>query len=308
MGDELIFLKNYNVSVVHNIMIILKEGRIEMIEFKDKVAIITGAASGIGLAIAKRCAKEGVKVVLADIDETSLIEAEEELKSFKADLLSVVCDVSKEKDIQLLAKKTIESFGKIDLLFNNAGVSTGGLLWENTVEDWKWVLGVNLFGVINSIKTFVPIMLKQNNECHIINTSSIAGLTAAPGNSIYSVSKHGIVNISETLYYELKLAKSQIDVSVVCPGFVKTRLIDAERNRPKEFKSSESIQSPHKQMINQMFNKGVLNGIAPEKVVERIFEGIKAKKFYVFTDEECKLMIKQRKEDILNENNPTIYF
>jgi NADP-dependent 3-hydroxy acid dehydrogenase YdfG len=277
-------------------------------EFKDKVAIITGAASGIGLAIAKKCAKEGMKVVLVDIDEASLIEVKEELKSFKTDLLSVVCDVSKEKDIQLLSKKTMETFGKIDLLFNNAGVSTGSLLWENSEEDWKWVLGVNLFGVINSIKTFVPIMLKQNNECHIINTSSIAGLTSAPGNSIYSVSKHGIVNISETLYYELKLAKAKIDISVVCPGFVKTRLIDAERNRPKEFKSLENRQSPQKQMINKVFNDGVLNGISPEAVSEKIFEGIKAKKFYIFTDDDCKSMIKQRMEDILNENNPTICF
>lgn len=279
-----------------------------MIEFKDKVGVITGAGSGIGLAIAKRCAEEGMKIVLADIDEASLVKVEEELKFFKTDLLSVICDVSKKKDIQLVAKKTIETFGKIDLLFNNAGVSTVGLIWENSEEDWKWVLGVNLFGVINSIKTFVPIMLKQNNECHIINISSIAGLTAAPGNSIYGVSKHGIVNISETLYYELKLAKSNIDVSVVCPGFVKTRLMDAERNRPKEFKSLESVQSPQKQMINQVFNEGVLNGILPEKVSEKIFEGIKAKKFYVFTDDNCKLLIKQRMEDIIDENNPRIYF
>lgn len=279
-----------------------------MIEFKGKVAVITGAASGIGLAIAKRCASEGMKVVLADIEEASLIKAEEELKIFKTDLLLVVCDVSKEKDIQLLSKKTIEAFGKIDLLFNNAGVSTGGLLWENSEADWKWVLGVNLFGVINSVKTFVPIMMKQNNECHIINTSSIAGLTSAPGNSIYGVSKHGIINVSETLYYELKLAKSKINVSVVCPGFVKTRLSDAERNRPKKFKSLKSVQSSQKEMINQAFNKGVLNGMSPEKVSEKIFEGIKAKKFYIFTNDDCKGIIKQRMEDILNESNPTIYF
>lgn len=306
MRDKLEFLKKYNICAIS--IIILKEGSMKMIDFKYKVAVITGAASGIGQAIAKRCAQEGMKVVLADIDEASLIEVEEELKSFKTDLLSVFCDVSKEEDIKLLCKRTIEAFGKIDLLFNNAGVSTGSLLWENAEKDWKWVLGVNLFGVINSIKTFVPIMMKQNNGCHVINVSSIAGLTAAPGNSIYSVSKHGIVNISETLYYELKLAKAKIDVSVVCPGFVKTRLGDAERNRPEEFKVMEVIQSPQKKMINQMFNEGVLNGTSPEKVSDKIFEGIKAKKFYIFTDYGCKSMIKQRMEDILNENNPTIYF
>lgn len=279
-----------------------------MIEFKDKVAIITGAASGIGLELAKRCANEGMKVVLADIDEASIIQAEKYLQAIGTDTLSVICDVSKESDIKLLSENTVEAFGKVDLLFNNAGVSTNGLLWQNTVEDWKWVLGVNLFGVINSIKTFVPIMLKQNNECHIINTSSIAGLTAAPGNSIYSVTKQGIVNISETLYYELKLAKSQIDISVVCPSFVKTRLADSERNRPVEFNSFERTQSPQKQMIDQAFSQGVLNGMPPKKVVEDIFEGIRMKKFYILTDNESKAMIKQRMEDILNENNPTIYF
>lgn len=281
-----------------------------MIALKNKVAVVTGAASGIGSAIAERCAHEGMKVVLADIDEESLISTERVLKSTGVNTLSVICDVSKGRDICSLAENTLEAFGEVHLLFNNAGVATGTVLWENTAADWRWVLGVNLWGLINSTKTFVPIMLKQNNECHIINTASIAGLTAGPGNGIYSVTKHAIVNFSETLYYELKLANSKIDVSVICPGFVRTRLMDSERNRPIELRNSlESINySPQKQMIEQMLRDGVSNGIPPEQVAEDVFDAIQKKKFYILTHKDTKSLIKQRMEDILSENNPTIYF
>ena len=281
-----------------------------MIILKNKVAVVTGAASGIGSAIAERCAYEGMKVVLAVIDEKAMVSTERVLKSIGADTLSVTCDVSKESDICSLAEKTLESFGEVHLLFNNAGVATGTVLWENTAVDWQWALGVNLWGLINSTKIFVPIMLKQNSQCHIINTASIAGMTASPGNGIYSVTKHAIVNFSETLYYELKIANSQIDVSVVCPGFVRTRLMDSERNRPMELRNSpESINySPQKQMIEQMLRDGVMNGIPPEQVAECVFDAIQQKKFYVFTHKESKALIKQRMDDILNENNPMIYF
>jgi NAD(P)-dependent dehydrogenase (short-subunit alcohol dehydrogenase family) len=282
----------------------------EMVEFENKVAVITGSASGIGSAIAERCAYAGMKVVLADIDKEALLNTESVLKSIGADILSVICDMSKEDDVKLLAEKTVNTFGEINLLFNNAGVSAGSLLWENTAKDWQWVLGVNLWGLINSTKIFVPIMLKQNNECHIINTASIAGLTSCPGNGIYSVTKHGIVNFSETLYYELKLARAKIDVSVICPGFVNTQLADSERNRPLELKNSfEDINNDsHRSMFEQVFREGVLNGISPESVAENVFDGIRRKKFYIFTNKESKELIKLRMEDILNENNPTIYF
>lgn len=281
-----------------------------MIELKNKIAVVTGAGSGIGLAIAERCACEGMKVVLADIDEESLIRTERVLKSMGVDTLTVICDVSKESDICSLAEKTLQAFGEVHLLFNNAGVATGTILWENTVADWQWALGVNLWGLINSTKIFVPIMLKQKKQCHIINTASIAGLTASPGNGIYSATKHAIVNFSETLYYELKLANSQIDVSVVCPGFVRTRLMDSERNRPMELRNSpESINySPQKQRIEQMLRDGVMNGMSPEQVAESVFDAIQKKKFYILTHKESKVLIKQRMDDILNENNPTIYF
>jgi short-subunit dehydrogenase len=276
-----------------------------MSKMAHKVAVITGAASGIGLAIAKKCASEGMKIVLADIDKPSLISADIALQSAGVETLAVECDVSKEEDLQKLAKITLESFGEVHLLFNNAGVSAGGLLFENSYADWQWVLGVNLWGLIYATQTFLPIMLKQNNECHIINTSSIAGLTSAPGNSIYSVTKHGIVNFSETLYYELKLMDSQIDVSVVCPGFVRTELMNSERNRPEALRN-KGIHTNEK--LKHMFQEGVLNGMPPHQVAEEVFEAIRNKKFYILTHKDSKVLIKQRMEDILNENNPTMYF
>lgn len=280
-----------------------------MMEFKNKVALITGAASGIGAAIAERCAYEGMKVVLADIDKEALINTEKVLKSTGAETLAVVCDVSKESDIKVLSEKAINTFGKVNLLFNNAGVATGTVLWRNTTADWKWVLGVNLWGLINCTKIFVPIMLKQNDECYIVNTASLAGFTSAPGNGVYSVTKHAIVNFSETLYYELKLAKAKIDVSVICPGFVNTQLADAERNRPVELKNTDrSIKTNMQQMAEEMFHKEIKKGMAPELVVEKVFDAIQKKKFYIITHKESKTLIKQRMEDILNENNPTIYF
>lgn len=280
-----------------------------MMEFKNKVALITGAASGIGAAIAERCAYEGMKVVLADIDKEALINTEKVLKSTGAETLAVVCDVSKESDIKVLSEKAINTFGKINLLFNNAGVATGTVLWRNTTADWKWVLGVNLWGLINCTKIFVPIMLNQNDECYIVNTASLAGFTSAPGNGVYSVTKHAIVNFSETLYYELKLAKAKIDVSVICPGFVNTQLADAERNRPVELKNTDrSIKTNMQQMAEEMFHKEIKKGMAPELIVEKVFDAIQQKKFYIITHKESKTLIKQRMEDILNENNPTIYF
>ena len=161
-----------------------------MKNFKDKVAVVTGAASGIGKAIAQRCVQEGMKVVLADIEEKPLAQTGDDLKKAGATVLSVLTDVSKINDVEQLARKTLGDFGEVHLLFNNAGVTAGTSIWESTLADWEWVIGVNLWGVIHGIRTFVPIMLKQDNECHIVNTSSVAGLISSPGDGIYKVTKH----------------------------------------------------------------------------------------------------------------------
>ncbi len=276
---------------------------------KDKTAVITGAGSGIGAAIARQCAQEGMKIVIADIEGSSLAKIENELKSLGIDVVSVICDVAKEWDVKLLFEKVIHEFGEIHYLFNNAGVSTGNLIWKTTKKDWEWVLGVNLWGIINVIRTFVPSLLNQDCECHIVNTSSVAGLTSAPGNGIYSVTKHAIVTISETLFYELKLLNSKINVSVLCPGFVNTNLINSERNRPIELTDEDTEEIDiFKKSTKDMLSKEIINGMPPKKVAEEVFKAIENKKFYILTHQESKGLIKQRMNDILNEDNPTIYF
>lgn len=198
-----------------------------MKEFKGKVAVITGAASGIGRGIAERCVSEGMKVVLADIDEANLSKAETELKTAGGTVLGVRTDVSKRSDVERLARQTLDAFGQVHLLFNNAGVAAGGAPWEATWNDWEWVTGVNLWGVIHGVKVFTPLMLAQNTECHIINTSSAAGLIAGGGSAPYAVTKHAVVALSESLYLTLEQRNSQIKVSVLCPGLVRTNIADA---------------------------------------------------------------------------------
>jgi len=206
-----------------------------MKDFKDKVIVITGAASGIGRGIARKATKEGMKVVLADIEKDALIRTKEELKSSGANVISVLTDVSKSEAIEKLAQKTINTFGEVHILCNNAGVSVPGLIWECNLSDWNWVMGVNLWGVIHGIRVFVPIMLQQDNECHIVNTASMAGLSSeGPGNGIYTVTKHGVVALTEILSRELTLMNSKIKASVLCPGFVSTNIAESERNRPAE--------------------------------------------------------------------------
>src|SRR5215831_13355553 len=188
-----------------------------MKEFKGKVAVVTGAASGIGRALAEGCVREGMKVVLADVEVESLTKTEASMKAAGATVLAVRTDVSQARDIEALAQKTLDAFGAVHLLCNNAGVWTGASIWESTIADWEWVLGVNLWGVIHGVRFFVPVMLAQDTECHIVNTASIAGLIAYPGAGIYKVTKHGVVTLSETLYYELAERGAKVHVSILCP-------------------------------------------------------------------------------------------
>ncbi|MFX1427978.1 MAG: SDR family NAD(P)-dependent oxidoreductase [Promethearchaeota archaeon] len=266
-----------------------------MKEFKDKVAVITGAASGIGLGIARRAVKEGMKVVLADIEKDSLNQKEEELKSTGAEVISVVTDVSKLENVKILADITVETFGEVHLLCNNAGVAAPGVLWECITSDWKWVIGVNLWGVINGIQTFIPIMLKQDNECHIVNTSSMAGLLHGDGtNGIYSVTKQAVVALSESLRmgFANPLFKAKIGVSVLCPGIVNTRITDSERNRPAEFCGPDYIpcferiikNHPEAEELIREAPKIWEKGTSPDESGDIVFEAIKKDIFYIFTE------------------------
>jgi NADP-dependent 3-hydroxy acid dehydrogenase YdfG len=264
-----------------------------MKEFKDKVAVITGAASGIGRGIARRAAKESMRVVLADIERDALNQAEEELRSSGTEVISVVMDVSKSEQIEKLAQKTIDMFGEVHLLCNNAGVAAPGPLWECVLSDYNWVIGVNLLGVIHGIRTFIPIMLKQNNECHIVNTSSMAGLLAGdPGNGIYSITKQGVVALSESLRAIFSQAKTKIGVSVLCPGIVNTRITDSERNRPAEFCGPDYIpcferiikNHPELEKIVRESPKVWEKGTSPDQSGDIVFEAIKNDIFYIFTE------------------------
>jgi NAD(P)-dependent dehydrogenase (short-subunit alcohol dehydrogenase family) len=280
-----------------------------MKEFRDKVAVITGGASGIGWGLAERCAQEGMKVVLADIEESVLKEAEKMLKTGGADVLAVSTDVSKYKDIEALAQRTIDTFGGVHLLFNNAGVQTGASIrkpvWENTLADWEWLIGVNLWGVIYGIKVFMPIMLKQNTECHIVNTSSMAGLISEPKLVIYSVTKAGIIKLSEGLYLQLKQRNSQVGVSVLCPAFVSSRLGDADRNRPKELQNPpEAPQRSKQPSLIKQFRKAGSNVLSPEQSAEIVFKAIRKDTFYILTDPVINTLFKQRVENILQGHNP----
>ncbi len=205
-----------------------------MEQFRDKVAVITGAGRGIGRAIAARCPQEGMKVVLAGMGRESLARTEADLREQGATVLCVQTDVTKVADIERLAAKTLDAFGAVHLLVNNAGVGAGTTVWESTLADWEWTLGVNLWGVVYGVKVFTPIMIAQDTACHIVNVSSVAGLLSGPRLGVYKVAKHGVVSLSETLYYELAQRGTQVGVSVLCPGFVNTDIMTGDRNRPAE--------------------------------------------------------------------------
>ncbi|MEM8858449.1 MAG: SDR family NAD(P)-dependent oxidoreductase [Chloroflexota bacterium] len=280
-----------------------------MKEFKGKTAVVTGAASGIGKGFAERCAQEGMNVVLADVEERALMHAAEELSAAGGIVLPVATDVSKAETIEALAQKTMDTYGGVHVLFNNAGVGGGSSIWESTAADWEWVLGVNLYGVINGVRTFIPLMEAQNEPCHIINTASILGLVVAPGSGVYNVTKYGVVALSETLYHELALQKSNIHVSVLCPAWVNTQILESDRNRPGELQNAgieEPEMTPEEEAASAAFAQAIANGLSPEEVADHIFQAIIEEKFYILTHDVTKPWVKERMERIVNGGNPAL--
>jgi NAD(P)-dependent dehydrogenase (short-subunit alcohol dehydrogenase family) len=281
--------------------------------FKDKVAVITGAANGIGLGIAQRCAQEGMKIVLSDIEEQALTKTEEEMKAAGADVLAVLTDVSNAKDVEALAEKTLKAFGAVNLLFNNAGVADlgiGGGIWEYSLTDWEWIMGVNLWGVIHGVRTFVPIMLEQESECHIVNTASMAGLLSYPAGGIYKVTKHGIVTLSETLLLDLAKKNAKPKVSVLVPGIINTQIMASDRNRPNALQNETAnvSLSPEDEKRTMAWVQAIKEGMSPQQVADIVFQAIRDEKFYIFTHPEMKPLVQLRMEDILQERNPTDAF
>lgn len=278
-----------------------------MKEFKNKVAVITGAASGIGLAIAERLSQEGMKVVLADVEQQALHQAEQVLKAAGAKVLAVRTDVSRAEDVALLAQKAVDAFGAVDLLFNNAGVGAGTTPWESTLADWQWVIGVNLWGVIHGVRAFVPIMLAQDTECHIVNTASVAGLLPYHPSAPYQVTKHAVVALSENLYYALAGQKAKIKVSVLCPGWVNTRIMKSERNRPPELQNEPDQRppGPEDEAILREMLQAVEAGMLPSQLARNVFDAIREEKFYILSHPEYNPVIQQRMVDILQQRNPS---
>jgi NAD(P)-dependent dehydrogenase (short-subunit alcohol dehydrogenase family) len=274
-----------------------------MRELKDKVVVITGGASGIGRALADRFAVEGSKIVLADIEPGALEEAAAELRAGGTTVLAVSTDVSSPEQVQALCDRTLAEFGRVDVVCNNAGVAASGLAWEHTLADWEWVLGVNLWGVIHGVRTFVPVMLRQGGEGHIVNTASVAGLTSSPFMSIYNVAKHAVATLSETLHKDLGLLGAPIKVSVLCPGFVRTRIMDAERNRPASLQNPTPAQhDPH---MEEMARAAIAAGLPPEEAAAQVVDAVKNERFYVLTHPKFVADVRERMEDILEGRNPT---
>jgi NAD(P)-dependent dehydrogenase (short-subunit alcohol dehydrogenase family) len=273
--------------------------------FHDRVAVVTGAASGIGRAMAERFAAEGMKVVLADVEERALAEATKALAGRGAATLAVRTDVSRAADVEALARAAVERFGGVHVVCNNAGVAGDGITaWEQSLESWQWVLGVNLWGVVHGIRTFVPLMLEQGGEGHVINTASMAGHLSMPFLSVYNATKFAVVTISECLHYELQMVGASIKVSVLCPGFVRTNIIDSERNRPPEL-ADDARRSEAAQAFRMTVRGFVDSGTPPAEVAERVLEAIRAERFWIFPHPEMLEAIRQRADGILAQENPT---
>lgn len=266
--------------------------------------MITGAASGIGRAIAERCVSERMKVVLADIEAASLATAEAELQARGGTVLGVNTDVSQRSDVEQLARRTLDEFGQVHLLFNNAGIGAGGAAWEATWNDWEWAIDVNLWGVIHGVKVFTPLMLAQNTECHIVNTSSMAGLIVGGGSAPYSVSKHGVVVLSESLYLTLQQRKSLVKVSVLCPGLVRTNIADAERNRPAELENEPVELSPEMQAGLAAFKAAIAASMPPLEVADVVFAAIEKEQFYILSHPEWIEAVRLRTDKLLRMENP----
>ncbi|MBI5285659.1 MAG: SDR family NAD(P)-dependent oxidoreductase [Chloroflexi bacterium] len=279
-----------------------------MKDMKGKVAVVTGGASGIGRAMAERFAAEGMKVVLADVEASALATAESEMRAGGATVASKRTDVSRGEDVEALARFAADTFGAVHVLCNNAGVGIGGTTtWLQTVHDWEWVLGVNLWGVIHGVRIFVPMMLAQGDECHIVNTASGAGLHPRPGLSMYSTSKHAVVALSESLYGELNMAGSKIGVSVLCPAVVNTRIGESERNRPQPLANEAAGGAAAEQMqaMERAFRAALAQGLPPAQVADAVVEAIRAERFYIVTHEETKTRVRTRMDNLLEGRNPT---
>ena len=280
-----------------------------MKNFQGSVAVITGAAGGFGREFAIAGAALGMKLVLADVQQTQLDVTVAELAAKGAEVVGLRCDVSRGEDVEALARLAISKFGGVNLVFNNAGVGLGGLIWENTVKDWEWVLGVNVWGVIHGVRIFTPLMLAQakqdaDYEGYIVNTASMAGLLSPQLTGAYNVSKHAVVTLTETLFHDLNLVTRQIGCSVLCPAFVPTGISTSHRTRPADLQN-ESAPTESMMLAQKMVHKAVSSGkLTAADVANMTFKAIREQKFYIITNPKIMATVKLRLEDIEQMQNP----
>ena len=280
-----------------------------MTHLKGGIAVITGAASGFGLESSRIAARLGMKVVMADVQADALATAQKEIEGLGAQVLPFRLDISKAPEVEALAAATLQRFGTPNFVFNNAGVGAGGLIWEHTLKDWEWVIGVNLMGVAHGLRVFTPLMLAAAAKDpawrgDIVNTASMAGLLNAPNMGVYNVSKHAVVAMSETLYQDLALVTEQVRAHVLCPFFVPTGIHQSERNRPADMAAAAPTRS---QLIAQaMSDQAVTKGkVSAAQVAQFVFDACAHNHFYIYSHPKSLASVQVRLEDIMTPRNPT---
>ena len=280
-----------------------------MKDVRGKVAVITGAASGIGRGMAESFGAAGMKLVLADVDADRLALVARELEKTGAEVLPVKTDVSRQIEVDELARRALDAFGAVHVVCNNAGVAHGGVpTWQSTLHDWEWIVGVNLMGVVHGVRTFTPLLLEQG-EGHIVNTASMAGLISGGGNALYGVTKHAVVALSEALFNELAAQESaRVRVSVLCPGWINTQILQSsQRNQPEAVRHHlpQDRTSPEAEIRRKTVESLLASGLDPRRVGDLVLDAIREERFWILTHPQWKSMIRHRMENILVERDPT---
>lgn len=274
-----------------------------MQDFTGKIAVITGAASGIGRALAAKAGEEGMGLVIADIDPQALQQLANQLSDTGVEVLCQVSDVSNYDSVQALADAAYKRFGRVDILFNNAGVLLSGFCWERSLQDWQRIMGVNFWGVLHGIKAFVPRMIEQSGDGHIVNTSSLAGLLASPLMGPYTVGKQAVVALAETLHYELAMINSSLKVSVVCPGPVATDIANSDTGAGAGG-GAPLPEDSAQQNLQDFLSAGIAAGISAQQCADIVFQGIRRQQFWIFTHEDFKDSYRDRVDSVFNNTNP----
>jgi NAD(P)-dependent dehydrogenase (short-subunit alcohol dehydrogenase family) len=282
-----------------------------MSDLQGGIAVITGAASGFGLEASRIAARRGMRIVMADVQADALDAARHEIEGLGAQVLALRVDVARASEVEALATATVERFGTPNFVFNNAGVGAGGLIWEHTVKDWEWVLGVNLMGVVHGVRAFTPLMLAAAEadpgwHGHIVNTASMAGLVTMPNMGAYNVSKSAVVSLSETLYQDLALVTDQVHAHLLCPFFVPTGITQSQRNRPPDA-ADPGLLPTRSQLVSQaMTDKAVASGrVTAAQVAQLVFDACAEHRFYIYSHPKSLAGVQTRLQDILSARNPS---